>query len=89
MTVARINEILGPLDLEHRNNAMGGPIIWFHGQVIIFFGQFWKLGFCLVSECEIYAHGGQLRILLDREYVASVSTWNMPKILAIPTESPF
>ena len=39
-----------------------------------FFGQFWKLGFCLVSECEIFAHGRQIRILLDREGVASVPT---------------
>ena len=39
-----------------------------------YFGQFWKLGFFSVSECEIFAHGGQIRILLDREGVASVST---------------
>ena len=38
------------------------------------FGQFWKLGFFLVSECEIFAHGGQIRILLDREGVARVPT---------------
>ena len=43
------------------------------------FGQFWKLGFCSVSECEIFAHGGQLRIFLDRECVASAPIWNMPK----------
>ena len=24
------------------------------------FGQFWKLGFCLVSECEIFAHRYQI-----------------------------
>ena len=39
-----------------------------------FFGQFWKLGFFSVSECEIFAHGGQIHILLDREGVASVPT---------------
>ena len=39
-----------------------------------YFGQFWKLGFCSVSECEIFAHGGQIHILLDREGVASVPT---------------
>ena len=39
-----------------------------------FFDQFWKVGFCSVSECEIFAHGGQIRILLDREGVASVPT---------------
>ena len=43
------------------------------------FGQFWKLGFCSASECESFAHGGQLCIFLDREHVASVATWNMPK----------
>ena len=41
------------------------------------FCLFWKLGFCLVSECEIFAHGGQLRILLDHECVASIPTWNV------------
>ena len=30
--------------------------------------------FCLVSEREFFAHGGQIRILLDREGVASVPT---------------
>ena len=39
-----------------------------------YFGQFWKLGFFSVSECEIFAHGGQIRILLDREGVASIPT---------------
>ena len=39
-----------------------------------YFGQFWKLGFCSVSECEIFAHGGQIRILLNREGVARVPT---------------
>ena len=38
------------------------------------FGKVWKLGFCTVSECEIFAHGGQIRILLDHEGVARVST---------------
>ena len=37
-------------------------------------GQFWKLGFCSVSECEIFVHGGQILILLNREGVARVST---------------
>ena len=39
-----------------------------------FFGQFWKLGFSSVSECEIFAHGGQICILLDYEGVARVPT---------------
>ena len=38
------------------------------------FGQFWKLGFCSVCEREIFVHRGQIRILLDREGVASVPT---------------
>ena len=44
-----------------------------------FFGQFWKVGFCSVRECEIFAHGGQLDILLDHECVARIPTWNMSK----------
>ena len=39
-----------------------------------FFSQFWKLGFFLVSECEIFAHRGQIRILLNCEGVASILT---------------
>ena len=52
------------------------------------FGQFWKLGFCLVSECEIFAHGGQLHILLDHECVASVPTCNMPKHACMTYQKP-
>ena len=43
------------------------------------FGQFWKLGFCTVRECPIFAHGGQLLNFLNHECVVSVPTWNMPK----------
>ena len=39
-----------------------------------FFDQFLKLGFFSVSECEIFAHGGQIHIFLDCEGVASVPT---------------
>ena len=39
-----------------------------------FFCQFLKLGFFLVSECEIFAHGGQIRILLDHEGVDRIPT---------------
>ena len=46
-----------------------------------FFGQFWKLGFCSVSECEFFAHGGQILILLDLEHVDSVT------IIKIPTNA--
>ena len=79
ITVAHINEPSATLDSGHQDSAMRGPLIWFHGQGIIVFYQFWKLGFCSISECEIFAHGGQLHILLDREHVASVPTWRLPK----------
>ena len=52
-----------------------------------FFGQFWKLGFCLVSECEIFAHGGQIRIFLDCEGVASIPA--MPKHTCTTHRKPF
>ena len=54
-----------------------------------FFGQFWKLGFCLVSECEIFAHGGQIA------YLSIVKVWlafphnTCLKTLVRPTESHF
>ena len=44
-----------------------------------FFCQFWKLWFCSLSECEIFAHRGQLCKFLDREHVASIPTWKIPK----------
>ena len=39
----------------------------------IVLGQFWKLGFCLVQECENFAHRGQLCKFLDYENVAIVT----------------
>ena len=36
MTVARIDKTSAPLDLEHWDIARGGPLIWLHGQEIIF-----------------------------------------------------
>ena len=42
-------------------------------------GQLWKLGFCLESGCEIFAHRGHIFKFLDCEHVASVPTWNLPK----------
>ena len=39
-----------------------------------FLAQFWKLGFCSVSECEVFINRGQMHILLDDEGVASVPT---------------
>ena len=52
------------------------------------FGQFCKLGFCSISECEIFAHGGQIHIFLDRECVASVPTWNIPKHTCMTCRNP-
>ena len=52
------------------------------------FGQFWKLGFCSVSECEMFTHGVQLRILLDRERLDSVPTQNMPRQTCITHRNP-
>ena len=53
-----------------------------------FFGQFWKLGFFSVRECQSFAHGGQLRRLLDYEHVASVPTWNIPKHACMTYQNP-
>ena len=39
-----------------------------------FFGEFLKQGFSLISECEIFAHRGQIHIFLDHEGVARVPT---------------
>ena len=54
-----------------------------------FFGQFLKLGFFLVRECEIFAHRGRLCIFLDRECVASVPTWKLPKKICVTHRKPF
>ena len=78
MVVTHIDEPSTPFDSRHQDSAKGGPLLWVYGQGI-FFGQFWKLGFCLVRDCQIFADGGQLRIFIDREHVASVTIWNMPK----------
>ena len=53
------------------------------------FGQFWKLGFCLVSECKFFTHRVQLCKFLDRELVASIPTWNMPKNSCMTHHNPF
>ena len=52
-------------------------------------GQFWKLEFCLVRECEIFAHRGQLCIFLDHECVASIPTWNLPKHICMTHQNTF
>ena len=59
MTVARINEYSAPLDSVHRDSTR---VALYSGSMDkgSFFFQFWKLGFCSVSECEIFAHKGQL-----------------------------
>ena len=53
-----------------------------------FFCQFWKLGFFLVSECEVFAHGGQHRIFLNHEHVATIPTCNMPKHTCMTHRNP-
>ena len=73
MTISWINEPLALLDLGHRDSARDA-LQFGSMEKRPFFDQFWKLGFCLVSECEIFAHGGQIHILLDHEGVASVPT---------------
>ena len=40
MIIARIDEPLALLDLGHWDSATIGPLIWFHGQVIIFLVNF-------------------------------------------------
>ena len=54
-----------------------------------FFGQFWKLGFCSVSECKFFAHGGQIHIFLKCEHVARITTWNLPKHALKNHQNPF
>ena len=44
-----------------------------------FFGQFWKLGFCSISECLIFAHRGQLGKFLNQELMARIPTCNLSK----------
>ena len=59
MAIGRIDEPLAPLDSQHRDSAR----VALYSRSMdkgSFFCQFWKLGFCLVSECEIFAHRGQL-----------------------------
>ena len=59
MTVAWIDELLAPVVLGHRDSAR----VALYSRSMdkgSFFCQFWKLGFCSVSECEIFAHRGQL-----------------------------
>ena len=59
MTVARIDEPSTPLDSGHWDSAR---VALYSGSVDkgSFFCQFWKLGFFLVSECDIFSHRGQL-----------------------------
>ena len=42
-----------------------------------------------MSKCEIFAHGGQISILLDCEGVASVPTQHMPKNTCMTHRKPF
>ena len=74
MVISHINELSNLLDLGNIYSYRGGPLLWFHGKGIIFFGQFWKLAFYLIRECQIFADRGQIRIFIDRECVASIPT---------------
>ena len=71
MVVVQIDEPSTPLDSGHRDSAR---VSLYSGSMEkgSFFCQFWKLGFCSVSECEIFAHESQIRIFIDREGVDSV-----------------
>ena len=51
--------------------------------------QFWKLGFCSIRECKIFAHRGQLCKFLNLELVARVTTWNVPKHACTTHQNPF
>ena len=59
MVIVRINEPSNPLDSWHQDSD---KVALYFGSMDrrSFFCQFWKLGFCSVSECEIFAHRGQL-----------------------------
>ena len=88
MTIAQIDKPLAPLDSGHRDSA--SMALWFGSMDKgSFFGQFWKLGFCWVSEFPISTHRGWLRKLLDHEHVASVPTWNLPKHACMTYWNPF
>ena len=54
MIVSQIEEPSAPLDSVHRDSAR---VALYFGSMDkgSFFCQFWKLGFCLVSEYEIFA----------------------------------
>ena len=53
-----------------------------------YFCQFWKLGFCSVSECPIFAHRVQLCKFLEHEHVASVPTWKPTKHACMTHQNP-
>ena len=78
MVVSWIDEPSTSLDSRHRDSARGPSnlVPWRRDH---YFVQFWKLGFCSVSECPISTHRGHLCKFLDREHVASIPTWNLPK----------
>ena len=59
--------------------VLGWPSNLLPWRIDHYFGQFWKLGFFLVSECPISIHMGWLCKFLDHECVAIVPTWNLPK----------
>ena len=66
MAVAQIDKPLTQLDLGHQDSAR---VALYSGSMDkgSFFCQFWKLGFCSVSECEIFAH----RVKLEGDCISS------------------
>ena len=63
------------------------PLVPWKRDIVL--GQFWKLGFCSVRECEILAHRGQIWKFLDHEHVARITKWNLPKISCMTHRNPF
>ena len=88
MTVARIDKPSDLLDSRHRDSSR---VALYFGSMEkgSFFGQFWKLGFCSVSECEFFAHGVKFT------YCSSVNMWlvfphnKCLNTLEPPTKIPF
>ena len=73
MTIAQIDELLAMLDLDI-GIVLGWPSNLVPWRRDHYFGQFWKLGFCSISECEIFVHRGQLCKFIDHENVAIILT---------------
>ena len=89
MTIAQIDEPSALFDSVHWDSARVPLYSRSMDKGSFFFCQFWKLGFCSVSECPISAHRGRLCKFLDRECVARIPTWNLPKNASTTHWNPF